>query len=189
MKLIVGLGNPGKEYANTRHNIGFSFIDSYLNYKNITDKWSEKFDGEYLQTNISGEKVLFLKPHTYMNLSGNSVRKIMDYFDIDVDDILIVSDDLDLNVGNFKVKLNGSSGGHNGLKSIESSIGTSNYKRLKIGISKNIESDTKDYVLGNFSKEEKENLEKLFETLYSVLDDYFVMKFGDLMNKYNRKNR
>ena len=189
MKLIVGLGNPGKEYENTRHNVGFSFIDSYLSYKNITGKWTKKFDGEYLETSIGKEKVLFLKPLTFMNLSGNSVRKIMDYFKIEVEDILIVSDDLDLNVGNFKLKLNGSCGGHNGLRSIESSIGTSNYKRLKIGISKNIESDTKDYVLGNFSKEEKETLNSLYDSLHSVIDDYFVLDFGDLMSKYNRKNR
>lgn len=189
MKLIVGLGNPGKEYENTRHNIGFSFVDFYLDKKGINEKWTKKFDGEYLEANINGEKVLFLKPLTFMNLSGNSVRKIMDYFDIDVDDILIVSDDLDLNVGNFKLKLNGSCGGHNGLRSIESSIGTSNYKRLKIGISKNIETDTKDYVLGNFSKEEKDTLKELFNNLVEVIDDYFKLPFGDLMSKHNRKNR
>lgn len=189
MKLIVGLGNPGKEYVNTRHNVGFSFVDSYLSHKNIAGKWIKKFDGEYLETSIGKEKVLFLKPLTFMNLSGNSVRKIMDYFKIEVDDILIVSDDLDLNVGNFKLKLNGSCGGHNGLRSIEKVLGTSNYKRLKIGISKNIESDTKDYVLGNFSKEEKETLNSLYAYLHSVIDDYFVLDFGDLMSKYNRKNR
>lgn len=189
MKLVVGLGNPGKEYTNTRHNVGFSFIDSYLKCKGINDKWTKKFDGEYLETNINGEKVLFLKPLTYMNLSGNSVRKIIDFFKIEVSDILVVSDDLDLIIGNFKLKLNGSCGGHNGLRNIEACIGTSNYKRLKIGISKNIESDTKDYVLGNFSKEEKDTLEKLFNFLYSVLDDYFVLTFEDLMSKYNRKNR
>ena len=189
MKLIVGLGNPGKEYSNTRHNIGFSFIDNYLDKKGISGKWTKKFDGEYLETTIGSEKVLFLKPLTFMNLSGNSVRKIMDYFKIEVDDILIISDDLDLNVGNFKLKLNGSCGGHNGLRSIESSIGTSNYKRLKIGISNDKESDTKDYVLGNFSKEEKKTLEELYDSLVSVIDDYFVIDFGDLMSKYNRKNR
>lgn len=189
MKLIVGLGNPGKEYSNTRHNVGFSFIDNYLDKKGISGKWTKKFDGEYLETTIGGEKVLFLKPLTFMNLSGNSVRKIMDYFKIEVDDILIISDDLDLNVGNFKLKLNGSCGGHNGLRSIESSMGTANYKRLKIGISNDKESDTKDYVLGNFSKEEQKNLSELFDSLVSVIDDYFIIDFGDLMNKYNRKNR
>ena len=189
MKLIVGLGNPGKEYINTRHNIGFSFIDFYLDKKGINEKWTKKFDGEYLETYINGEKVLFLKPLTFMNLSGNSVRKIMDYYKIDVSDILIVSDDLDLNVGNFKLKLNGSCGGHNGLRSIEKALGTSNYKRLKIGISNDKDSDTKDYVLGNFSKEENDTLKELFNNLVEVTDDYFKLPFGDLMSKHNRKNK
>ena len=99
MKLIVGLGNPGKEYTNTRHNVGFNFVDYYLDSKSITDTWSKKFDGLYIQTSLNGEKVIFLKPQTYMNLSGNSVRKVMDYFNIEVNDILIISDDLDLSIG------------------------------------------------------------------------------------------
>lgn len=189
MKLIVGLGNPGKEYTNTRHNVGFSFIDSYLESKGIDEKWTKKFDGLYLETKLNNEKVYFLKPQTYMNLSGNSVKKLVDYFNIEIDDILIISDDLDLNVGNFKLRLNGTSGGHNGLKSIESSLGTNNYKRLKIGISNDKEKDTKDYVLGNFSKEEKEVLNELYKSLHTVIDDYFKLDFEDLMSKYNRKNR
>ena len=189
MKLIVGLGNPGKEYENTRHNIGFDFVDYYLDYLNITDKWNSKFDGLYIQTKINNNKVIFLKPQTYMNLSGNSIRKIVDYFDINISDILVISDDLDLNVGNFKLKQEGSSGGHNGLKSIESSLGTSQYKRLKIGISKDNDLDTKDYVLNCFSKKDRKVLEELFQSLCSVLDDYFELPFSDLMSKYNRKNR
>ena len=189
MKLIVGLGNPGKEYQNTRHNIGFNFLDSYVEYKNLGNDWTKKFDGLYMNTIIDGHKVIFLKPQTYMNLSGNSVRKIMDYFDIDVSDILIISDDLDIKVGNFKLKSDGSCGGHNGLRNIESNIGTTEYKRLKIGISKNIETDTKDYVLGNFSKEEKDTLKELFNNLVEVIDDYFKLPFGDLMSKHNRKNK
>lgn len=189
MKLIVGLGNPGKEYENTRHNVGFSFVDSYLSYRKIIASWSNKFDGLFLQTNIDGEKVLFLKPQTYMNLSGNSVRKIVDYFKIDMADILVVSDDLDLKVGNFKLKANGSCGGHNGLRDIENKLGSSNYKRLKIGISKNSNIDTKDYVLGSFSSEEKTIFVSLYKELFNVLDDYFELPFGDLMSKYNRKNR
>ena len=111
MKLVVGLGNPGKEYHNTRHNIGFNVVDYYLNKKKIDLKWSKKFDGEYLITDINNEKVIFLKPTTFMNLSGISVRKIVDYYQISLDDILIISDDLDLNIGVFKLKANGSSGG------------------------------------------------------------------------------
>lgn len=189
MKLIVGLGNPGKKYINTRHNVGFNFLDCYLDYKNITDIWSKKFDGLYIQTSLNGEKVIFLKPQTYMNLSGNSVRKVMDYFNIEVEDLLVISDDLDLSIGNFKLRPSGTSGGHNGLKSIESSIGTNIYKRLKIGISNNKSIDAKDYVLGNISKEDIKVLKDLYRNLCGVLDDYFYMEFSELMNKYNRKNR
>ena len=95
MKLIVGLGNPGKEYNNTRHNIGFEFIDYYLEKNNINESWSKKFDGLYIQTTIGREKVIFLKPQTYMNLSGNSVSKVCHYFNIDISDILIICDDLE----------------------------------------------------------------------------------------------
>ena len=189
MKLIIGLGNPGKEYENTRHNVGFSFIDSYLEYKGIQDKWISKFEGKYLQTNINGEKVLFLKPQTFMNLSGNSVSKIMNYFDIDISDILVVSDDLDLILGNFKLKSYGSCGGHNGLRDIENKIGSSQYKRLKIGISNDKDLDTKDYVLGSLSKDERDTLNNVFKELCPVIDDYFKIPFEDLMSKYNRKNK
>ena len=189
MKLIVGLGNPGKDYNNTRHNIGFNFVDYYLESKNIHDKWTKKFDGEYIETNIDGEKVLFFKPLTYMNLSGIAVGKIMRYFHIDVEDLLIICDDLDINTGNFKLKSSGSCAGHNGLRNIEENIGTDDYKRLKIGISKNEDIDTKDYVLGSLSTTEKKIYDELFHELCFVIDDYFSLPFGDLMSKYNRKNR
>lgn len=189
MKLIVGLGNPGCEYNNTRHNIGFMVVDNYLKFKGIDTKWTSKFDGLFLNTIINNEKVIFLKPQTFMNLSGNSVIKIVNYYNIDSDDILIISDDLDLKIGNYKLKSSGSSGGHNGLKSIESSIGTNQYKRLKVGISKDKNIETKDYVLGHFSPEEKNILKEEFIELNKVLDEYFCLKFDDLMSKYNRKNR
>ena len=189
MKLVVGLGNPGKEYVNTRHNIGYSFVDYYLDKKFGDVNWTKKFDGKYTQVIVDKEKVVFLKPETFMNLSGNSVRKIVDYFDISIDDILVISDDLDLLVGNFKLKSYGSCGGHNGLRDIENKLGTNEYKRLKIGISNDKTSDTKDYVLGKFSKEEKDGYQDLFNKLCDVLDDYFKLPFSDLMSKYNRKNR
>lgn len=189
MKLIVGLGNPEKKYENTRHNVGFAFVDFYLKYRNINEKWHKNFNGLYIQTIIDGEKVIFLKPQTYMNLSGISVRKVMDYFNIVEDDLLVVSDDLDLKVGNFKIKPNGSSGGHNGLKNISENLSSDNYKRLKIGISKDTNIDTKDYVISSFSREDSEVIESLFEQLCLVIDDYFHLPFSDLMSKYNRKNR
>ena len=189
MKLIVGLGNPGRDYSNTRHNLGFQLIDFYLKYKNLDVKWSSKFDGKYFLTNLYGDKVLFLKPQTFMNLSGNSVRKIMDYYQLDVQDILVVSDDLDLNVGNYKLKASGSCGGHNGLRDIEKKLDSNQFKRLKIGISNNKDLDTKDYVTGKISSAEKKVFENLFPELCLVLDDYFSLSFGDLMSKYNRKNK
>lgn len=189
MKLIIGLGNPGSEYNNTRHNVGFSFIDHYVEYKNISEKWCLKHNGLYIECYINNEKTIFLKPQTFMNLSGNSVRKFIDYFQINIDDILVISDDLDLKIGNFKLKSNGSCGGHNGLRDIENKIGTSEYKRLKIGISKVDNIDTKDYVLGTFSKDEKRVLNNLFSELDYVIDDYFKLPFCDLMSKHNRKNK
>lgn len=188
MKLIVGLGNPGKEYENTRHNIGFFIVDNYINYKGFSG-WKSKFNGLYLDCNLFGEKVIFLKPQSYMNLSGEVVSKFVNFYKIDVSDILIISDDLDLSIGNFKLKDKGSSGGHNGLKNIEMHLGTQEYKRLKIGISNNKMIDTKDYVLSKFSKEDIDVYDNLFNELKIVIDDYFKSDFKNLMNMYNRKNR
>lgn len=185
MKLIVGLGNPGKEYENTRHNMGYLFIDYYLNKKGINLEWKEKFNGLYLDTVIGGEKIIFMKPLTYMNLSGEAVRKYLDYFKIDVSDLLVVVDDLDLEVGNYKIKNNGSSGGHNGLKNIELHVGTQNYKRFRIGIS-NTTYDVKDYVLGKISVKDYYDV---FDILSDVLDRFYNTSFDILMSKYNRKNK
>ena len=189
MKLIVGLGNPGKEYSKTRHNIGFMFLDYYYEYLKLTEKWSKKFNGLYLETTINGEKVILLKPQSFMNLSGGVVRKYIEYFNIDIEDLFVISDDLDLNFLNFKLKDKGSCGGHNGLRDIENNIKTTEYKRLKIGISNNKDMDTKDYVTGNFTSSNLKDLDKLFSELMKVMDDYYVLNFNDLMCKYNRKNK
>ena len=120
-----------------------------------------------------------------MNLSGEVVKKYIDYFKIDINDILIIHDDLDQNIGNIKLKQNSSSGGHNGIKDIEKNIGTKDYKRLKIGISNNKMIDTKDYVLGHFSKEEKDIINKSIDTCIDIIDDYLKVDFERLMAKYN----
>lgn len=186
MKLIVGLGNIGKEYENTRHNMGFMLVDRYLEYKNITDKFKEKFNAMYVETTINNEKVIFIKPTTYMNNSGIAVRAFLDFYKLNVQDILVISDDLDLDLGKFRLRRNGSSGGHNGLKSIISHLGTDGFKRLRIGIS-NDKDDVINYVLSKFSKKELSEIDTMFDTLVNVLDDYFVMDFTSLMSKYNRK--
>ena len=186
MKLIVGLGNIGKKYENTRHNMGFILVDRYLQYKNITDKFKEKFNAMYVETTINNEKVIFIKPTTYMNNSGIAVRAFLDFYKLNSEDILVISDDLDLDLGKFRLRRNGSSGGHNGLKSIISHLGTDGFKRLRIGIS-NDKDDVINYVLSKFSKKELNEIDTMFDTLVNVLDDYFVMDFTSLMSKYNRK--
>ena len=186
MKLIVGLGNIGKEYENTRHNMGFMLVDRYLEYRNITDKFKEKFNAMYVETTINNEKVIFIKPTTYMNNSGIAVRAFVDFYKSSSEDILVISDDLDLDLGKFRLRRNGSSGGHNGLKSIISHLGTDDFKRLRIGIS-NDKDDVINYVLSKFSKKELNEIDEMFNTLVNVLDDYFVIDFTSLMSKYNRK--
>ena len=186
MKLIVGLGNIGKEYENTRHNMGFMLVDRYLEYRNITDKFKEKFNAMYVETTINNEKVIFIKPMTYMNNSGIAVRAFVDFYKLNSEDVLVISDDLDLDLGKFRLRRNGSSGGHNGLKSIISHLGTDDFKRLRIGIS-NDKDDVINYVLSKFSKQELNEIDTIFDTLVDVLDDYFVIDFTSLMSKYNRK--
>ena len=169
MKLVVGLGNPGKEYENTRHNVGFMVLDYFPG----NNSWQEKFNALYLEDVIDGEKVIFLKPLTYMNLSGIAVRKYMDYYKIDSDDILIVQDDLDLPVAKYIIKYNSSSGGHNGIRSIIEYLGTTKIPRLKIGIANDKNKDTKDYVLGRFNKEELKLLNSNLDT-YKDIIIYFI---------------
>ena len=181
MKLIVGLGNPGKEYENTRHNIGFMVIDNYL--KN--EKFKTKFNGMYLKKVINNEEVIFLKPLSYMNLSGEVVKKYVNYFKIDLSDLLIISDDLDMPCFKIKLKYKGSSGGHNGLKNIIQNINTEEFKRLKIGISNNLNIDTKSYVLSKFNQEELEKLHKKFEITNNIINDFINLDFEKVMSKYN----
>lgn len=181
MKLIVGLGNPGKEYENTRHNIGFMVIDNYL--KN--EKFKTKFNGMYLKKVINNEEVIFLKPLSYMNLSGEVVKKYVNYFKINLSDLLIISDDLDMPCFKIKIKYKGSSGGHNGLKNIIQNINTEEFKRLKIGISNNLNVDTKSYVLSKFNQEELEKLHKKFEITNNIINDFINLDFEKVMSKYN----
>ena len=184
MKLIVGLGNPGKEYEKTRHNTGFMALDSFAKKHDISiDK--KKYNGLYGEMTINGEKVILLKPQTYMNLSGECVQKIVNFFKIKLEDILVINDDLDLEVGRIRLRRNGESGGHNGLKNIELNLGSKDFKRLKIGISKNKNIDTIDYVLGKFSKQELDILEQIKSVTDQLLEDFVTLDFEKLMSKYN----
>jgi len=186
MKLIVGLGNPGKEYENTRHNMGFLYLDYYVKNKNITiDK--NKFDGLYGESIIDGEKIIFLKPQKYMNLSGEVIKKYVDYFNINIKDILIICDDLDTVIGKYRLRAKGSSGGHNGLKNIELMLNTQDYARLKIGISHDKDIDTRDYVLGKIDNKNLALIKENYEIVSEIIDDFYRLDMEQLMTKYNRK--
>lgn len=186
MKLIIGLGNPGKGYENTRHNVGFSLLDVIAKDKGFSFN-NEKFNAKYVEINIDGERVILIKPLSYMNLSGIVVKKYMDYFKISKDDILVIQDDLDMVLGKIKFVYNSSSGGHNGIKNIEENISTREYVRLKIGISNDKDVDTKDYVLAKFSKEDLEILANTYSKLIDIVDDFVRFDKNYLMSKYNNK--
>jgi len=168
MKLIVGLGNPGKEYQKTRHNIGFEILDNYIG----NEKWSEKFNGQYIKKIVNNEVVIFLKPLTFMNLSGSSVYKFVDYFDINIEDILVIQDDIDIEFGLYKMKRISSSGGHNGIKSIINSLKSDEFLRLKIGVKNNQENNVIDFVLGKFSKEEWKQIMDNFQIYDKIIDSF-----------------
>lgn len=184
MKLIVGLGNPGKEYINTRHNVGFMVLDYFLG-NNL--KWKEKFNGLYYESLIEGEKVIFLKPLTFMNLSGEAVFKYKNYFNLDIEDILVIHDDMDIDLGKYKLKRNSSSGGHNGIKSIINSLNSNAFLRLKIGITHNKNIDTVDYVLGKFNEKEMDLLKINFNTYEEIIRSFVVNGIDKTMNIYNTK--
>lgn len=186
MKLIVGLGNPGKEYEDTRHNAGFKFIDEYAKSKGLTFN-QNKFKGLYTTFINNGEKIILLKPQKYMNLSGEVVRDFFKFFKIKTDDILIICDDLDTPLGKIKIKYKGSSGGHNGLKNIEQNLNTNEYKRIKIGISNDKNEDRINYVIGKMPKEDLNKLNEVTSRSPEILEDYLNLKFDNLMNKYNTK--
>jgi len=186
MKLIVGLGNPGNEYEKTRHNIGFMVIDYFAKEHNISIE-TKKFNGLFTKFMYNNETVILLKPLSYMNLSGEVVRSFVDYFKIDIKDILIINDDLDMSIGKIKLKEKGSSGGHNGLKNIELHLKTSEYKRLKIGISNNKMIDTKDYVLGKLNEEETKKITEILPITNKIIEDFTTVDFNKIMSKYNDK--
>ena len=184
MKLIVGLGNPGQEYTYTRHNIGFMVIDHFTSSNN----WSKKWNALYQEKIINNEKIILIKPITYMNLSGQAVKEFVTFYKISLEDILVIQDDLDLEVGMYRLKTNSSCGGHNGIKSIIECLGNNNFARLKIGISNNKKMDTKDYVLGKFSLEEQDIFNNLYAKFNEIITTFITNGIDKTMNKYNTRN-
>ncbi|HEY4549344.1 MAG TPA: aminoacyl-tRNA hydrolase [Bacillus sp. (in: firmicutes)] len=186
MKLIVGLGNPGKQYDQTRHNIGFTVIDELAKRFHI-DLDQAKFKGLYGSTIINGEKIFLLKPLTYMNLSGESIGPFMDYFQIDLDDLLVIYDDLDLPVGKIRLRQKGSAGGHNGIKSAIAHLGTQQFNRIRVGINRPSNGMAiTDYVLGRFLNDEQEMIRKAVEQSSNACEEWIKTPFLQVMNIYNQ---
>lgn len=186
MKVVIGLGNPGKKYEKTRHNIGFIAIDNLRKKLNVNDE-REKFQALVSEKNIDGEKVIFLKPQTFMNLSGNSVIEIVNFYKLDPKkDIIVIYDDMDLSFGDIRIREKGSSGGHNGIKSIISHIGEE-FIRIKCGIGAK-EKGAVEYVLGEFNQTEQKDLEEILEKIYNcVIEMLSVQNLDRIMQKYNKK--
>lgn len=183
--LFVGLGNPGKKYDQTRHNLGFMFIDSAAKELDVQFKKSRRFKAEVGEFVYNGAKHYFLKPLTYMNLSGEAVRPFMDSKKIKLDDLVVISDDLDLPVGKIRIRKKSASGGHNGIKSIIACLGTDNFKRIRIGIDKCSSDETIDYVLSGFSTNEQEAINSTLDKASDIVKDYLDNDFDFIMNKYN----
>ena len=186
MKVVIGLGNPGKKYEKTRHNIGFIAIDNLRKKMNISDE-REKFQALVSEKNIDGEKVIFLKPQTFMNLSGNSVIEIVNFYKLDPKkDIIVIYDDMDLSFGDIRIREKGSSGGHNGIKSLISHIGEE-FIRIKCGIGAK-EKDAVEHVLGEFNQTEQKDLDEILEKINNcVIEMLSVQNLDRIMQKYNKK--
>lgn len=185
MKCIIGLGNPGKKYDNTRHNIGFEVIDELLRRHGWTLS-KEKFKGFYTMENIAGNKVLLVQPHTFMNLSGECVKPLLEYYRIPVEDILVVYDDLDLPTGKIRLRQKGGHGGHNGIRSLIDHLQVKNFKRLRVGIGRPEGSmAVVDYVLGRFSKEQNEDMEHSVHVAADACEEWVERDFTEVMNTFN----
>ena len=188
MFIIVGLGNPTAQYEGTRHNVGFAVIDAIADKYNIsvTERKHRAFCGKGM---IAGQKVLLAKPQTFMNLSGESVRSILDFYKIDEEtELLVIYDDVSLDVGQLRIRKKGSAGGHNGIKNIIAHLGTTVFQRIKVGVGeKPKEYDLADYVLGHFSKAEREAMEDGYKRAMEAVEMIVMGDIDTAMNLYNKK--
>jgi PTH1 family peptidyl-tRNA hydrolase len=183
MKLVVGLGNPGDKYKNTRHNIGFEVVDRLISATNAQKVSKKSFQGDLFKA----KDTLFLKPNTFMNLSGKSVRATMQFYKIDLDSLIVIHDDLDLPLGSLKFKRGGSSGGHNGLKSIDELVGKE-YLRVRVGIGRpKKKSEVVSFVLSPFREEEREIILKVIDYLEKIFDQILTLDLNQLKSRYTLK--
>ena len=187
MYIIAGLGNPGTQYAGTRHNAGFSCIDELADKYNISVD-TARHKGLIGKGIVEGEKVLLVKPMTYMNNSGECIREVMDYYKADIDDLIVIFDDISLEPGRLRLRPKGSAGGHNGIKNIISHMGTDGFARVKVGIGEKPNGwDLADYVLAKFNKDEEPLIEAGIDKAAEAAEMMLDGKMRDAMNKFNKK--
>ena len=190
MYIIAGLGNPTAQYEKTRHNVGFDALDVIAQKNNISID-NLKFNALSGSGMINGQKVLLVKPLTYMNLSGEAIRDYVHFYKINPEEeLLVIYDDISLNPGKLRLRKKGSAGGHNGIKNIIAHLGTEKFKRIKIGVGSKPEGwDLKDFVLGRFSKEDRELIKEGFECAAEAVAMITAGEIDQAMNKYNRKRK
>ena len=184
MKLFVGLGNPGKKYEHTRHNMGFEVIDLFSDLSQI-DVDKEVFHGVMGRGEVFDETVMLFKPMTYMNLSGTAVREVINYFKIPLEDVIIIFDDMALEPGKIRLRLEGSSGGHKGMQNIIDNLGTTDIKRIRIGIGEPEDNDDIDFVLSKPLKEERPLIDEAIKNAVEALKETLKSDFDRAMNKFN----
>lgn len=185
--LIVGLGNPGKEYDKTRHNIGFAAVDLIAEKSGIAFRKSSKMKGALAEGTISEEPVILLKPQTFMNLSGESVLLVMKYHQIDLSRVLVIVDDVDIPLGQMRLRIDSGPGSHNGLKSVEESLQTNRYARLRLGVGDREEGDLSSHVLGRFSNEEEKIVSSQLERAAEAVELFIMKGLTRAMDFANRK--
>lgn len=185
MKLIVGLGNPGKQYEKTRHNVGFEVLDLLAKSQQVTFKLDKQFKGEVTSFQLDNEKVVLLKPATYMNLSGESLIQVKQFYKVELEDLLVIYDDIALDLGRLRLRMDGSSGGHNGVKDIIKHLGSQNFKRIRIGIS-GTDKSLCTHVLGKFSKPEIPVMQISYQYAKEAILAFIENKpFSNIMTQFN----
>ena len=188
MYVIAGLGNPGREYEGTRHNVGFMTLDALADKYNI-DVREKAFKGLIGKGVIEGNKVILVKPQMYMNLSGECIRQVMDYYKVDPSEFIVIYDDISLVPGGIRIRKKGSAGGHNGIKNIIANLGTDHFMRVKVGVGEKPKNwDLADYVLSTFPKEDREKVEEAMDHAVEAVRMMLDGETEAAMNRYNRKS-
>jgi len=183
--LIVALGNPGREYENTRHNIAWMVIDRLSFFRELV--WKEKFKGVFTTKDSNRTKFYFLKPHTFMNLSGRSVSALMNFYQIDLKNVIVLHDEMDLPFGTIAFKEGGGLAGHNGLKSISENCGGPDFKRIRMGVGRPSVGDSKDWVLSTFNQNEAIHLDIYLDNAAKAIEDSIKLGFSKAAGSYSRK--